>query len=84
MPAKNAADELSTDALLRALVALAVDQREATLDGDRRKTEVLLADAGLTPRQIAALVDKNEGAVAKAISRARKTRGTAHGDGGAA
>lgn len=73
---QNDDGNLTEEVLLRALVALAVDEREATVaKGEgRRKTELLLSDAGLTARQIAALVDKKEGAVLKSISRARKAR----------
>jgi hypothetical protein len=38
---------------------------------ERPKTEVLLADAGLSAAQIAILVNKNAAAVAKTIQRAR-------------
>jgi DNA-directed RNA polymerase specialized sigma24 family protein len=75
MTPADSVDDLTTETLLRALVALAVDQREADFqkDSGRRKTEILLSDAGLGPRQIATLVGKKEGAVAKAILRARKS-----------
>ena len=38
------------------------------------KPEVLLADAGIPPREIAAMLGKSPAAVAKAISRARAAR----------
>lgn len=59
-------------AALLALVALQVEQRE--MDSARtsaRKTELLLADAGLTYAQIAMLLNKNVAAVRMAITRAR-------------
>lgn len=62
----------SGDPYLAALVALLADQREH--DKERvmhRKTELLLADAGLTPSQIASLLGKKTDAVRKAVSRAR-------------
>lgn len=62
-----------TDALLSALVALLADAREADEERTRRrKTEVLLADAGLKPPQIAGLLGKKTGAVRMSIARARK------------
>lgn len=77
-------DDPTTHVLLRALVALAVDEREAVLEkaSGRRKTELLLSNAGLNARQIAALLDKKEGAVAKAVLRARKAQDDARGIGG--
>jgi DNA-directed RNA polymerase specialized sigma24 family protein len=56
------------------MVALmAAERAERESDGDpRRKTEIILADAGLQPGEIAPLVGKNEPAVRKAIQRARK------------
>lgn len=84
MTPADSVDDLTTEALLRALVALAVDQREADLqkDSGRRKTEILLSDAGLGPSQIATLVGKKDGAVAKAIPRARKSGAAKPGAGG--
>ena len=38
------------------------------------KPEVLLADAGISPKEIAAILGKSPAAVAKAISRARAAR----------
>ena len=65
--------------LLAALVALLADARESRLadEPDARKTEILLADAGLNPSAIAPLLGKNPEAVRKAISRARQRRGAA-------
>lgn len=39
---------------------------------DRRKTEVILADAGLAPAQIGQILGKKANSVAKTIERARK------------
>lgn len=45
------------------------------------KPEVLLADAGIPPREIAAMLGKSPAAVAKAISRARAARRDEGGSG---
>ena len=45
--------------------------RQISGDEDGPKPEVLLANAGLSYREIAEALDKNEQAVAKAVSRAR-------------
>lgn len=47
---------------------------------DRRKTEVILAGAGLTPTQISQILDKKANTVAKAIARARKGSALNGGD----
>ena len=56
------------------VLALLAEAQELRVDETRepRRTEIVLADAGLTAPEIAALLNKNEGAVSKAISRARK------------
>ena len=62
--------------LLRAILALLVEQHEAR--GEGRRTEILLADAGLGARDIAAITGKQPAAVRMALSRARRaTRGKA-------
>ncbi|MFL6090449.1 MAG: sigma factor-like helix-turn-helix DNA-binding protein [Aeromicrobium sp.] len=58
--------------LLRALLMLALEQREATQETDRPSTQ-LLEDAGLDYRQIADLLGKSPDAVRMALSRSRKT-----------
>jgi DNA-directed RNA polymerase specialized sigma24 family protein len=66
----------STDTLLKAILALMVDEREARPASDReRRTEVLLASAGLGASEIAELTGKQPGAVRMALSRARRTAG---------
>lgn len=59
--------------LLRALVALAIDERETRLTETpiHTKSEVLLSEAGLSTPMIAAVMNKKSDAVRKAISRAR-------------
>lgn len=55
------------------VLALLVDEREQRVGSDRdaAKTEVLLANAGLSVDDIEALTGKNAGAIRKAIQRAR-------------
>jgi DNA-directed RNA polymerase specialized sigma24 family protein len=63
----------SQNALLSALVALLADQREADAERTtKRKTEVLLADAGLRPAQIGPILGKRPDTVRVAITRARQ------------
>lgn len=56
---------------LRALVVLQVHARNG--DESPSKPELLLANAGLSHREIADLLGKKVAAVSKAIERARKT-----------
>lgn len=80
---KGATDEPGVDDLLRAMLALMVDDREARA-ADRPgqiKTEVLLAEAGLGAGQIATLLNKQPGAVRMTLSRTRrKQNGKTGGD----
>ncbi|KAB1661927.1 hypothetical protein F8O07_08610 [Pseudoclavibacter sp. CFCC 13796] len=63
----------SQQALLAALVALLADEREHdSLRTASRKTEVLLADAGLRPAQIGPILGKKPDTVRVAINRARQ------------
>lgn len=62
----------------RALLMLQLKQVEMSAQagkGPAIRAEVLLADAGFAAREIADLLGKNYAAVAKAVSRARATRG---------
>jgi DNA-directed RNA polymerase specialized sigma24 family protein len=70
--AENGSDS-TLEAAMRGVLALMVDEREARVGNDRsaRKTELLLADAGLSIGEIASLLDKKYDAVAKTISRGR-------------
>jgi DNA-directed RNA polymerase specialized sigma24 family protein len=65
-------DELR--ALLTALVALMVDEREARILSEPAptKTELLLARAGLSTQAIARVLGKHADAVRKTLSRARQ------------
>lgn len=66
---------------LRGILALMVVEREERAGRtDARKTEVLLADAGLPPAEIARLTGKTYGAVVKSLQRARR-RATSAGAG---
>lgn len=66
-------DETDTQTLLRALLVLAIDERESRprIEEDVR-TEVLLAAAGLGSTEIAHLTRKNPSSVRVTLSRARK------------
>jgi DNA-directed RNA polymerase specialized sigma24 family protein len=70
------AEDTNTESpkLLRALLALAVDEREQrlTADSGARKTELILDAAGLDSSEIAALIGKQAGSVRMTLSRARK------------
>lgn len=72
--AKRSPEPLPLDTSLSGILALLADDRQQRVEGDAsaRKTEVLLADAGLSAEQIAPLLGKSSGAIAKSIQRARK------------
>ena len=76
---------LSTDALLLAMVTLMIDQRERSTSGDaaRVKTEILLANAGLTYQQIGPIMNKSPNAVRKVIERATKSQASKSANKGA-
>lgn len=68
-----ASDE-GTEVLMRAIITLMVDAREARPAEEREaRTEVLLARAGLGASAIAELTGKQPAAVRMAISRARRS-----------
>ena len=70
MPKPNAEQTTQqTDALLRALLLLALETQSS--EGERTKPEILLSRAGLSPKDIAALLGKKEAAVRKALERAK-------------
>jgi DNA-directed RNA polymerase specialized sigma24 family protein len=61
-----------TESILLAILSLLVEEREARQpERSRAKIEVLLANAGLDASTIGRVLDKQQGAVRKAISRAR-------------
>ena len=63
---------LITESILLAILSLLVEEREARRpETSRAKIEVLLANAGLDASTIGRVLDKQEGAVRKAISRAK-------------
>jgi hypothetical protein len=67
---------VSLEATMAGVLALLVDEREARV-GEKyqaRKTEVLLADAGLAYGEIAVLLGKDYHAVRMAITRARRSK----------
>jgi DNA-directed RNA polymerase specialized sigma24 family protein len=73
---KNAPLELDQAKGTAGVLALLADERERRTDEkhELRRTEVVLAGAGLTPAEIASLLGKNRDAVAKAISRGRTAK----------
>jgi hypothetical protein len=64
---------ISQDSALAGILALLVDEREERAKDSKPdvRTEVLLADAGLSVDEIVAVTRRNEGAVRKAIQRGR-------------
>jgi DNA-directed RNA polymerase specialized sigma24 family protein len=70
---KDEALELDQDKALAGVLGLLVAEREERLNDkkDPRKTEVILADAGLAIGDIAKLMGKNYEAVKMAIRRGR-------------
>ncbi|HEX3518857.1 MAG TPA: hypothetical protein VHT29_07475 [Solirubrobacteraceae bacterium] len=63
----------NTETLLKAILTLMIDQRDARPGPDpARRTELLLADAGLAPSEIAELTGKQASAVRMTLSRARR------------
>jgi DNA-directed RNA polymerase specialized sigma24 family protein len=70
---KKRRHEIPPESTMAGLLALLVDEREARTRDDKeaRKTEVLLADAGLSVDDIATVMGKNPGAVRKSIQRGR-------------
>ena len=64
---------LTVESLLLALLTLQIEEREARgFDLDRTKTEVLLASAGLSYQQIAAMMNKKPDAVRMMLARNAK------------
>jgi DNA-directed RNA polymerase specialized sigma24 family protein len=76
MAGKNETVQISPDKAITGVLAMLVAEREDRLsDGtDQRKTEAVLATAGLTANEIAPLVGKTNDAVTKTIQRARKPK----------
>ena len=66
-------EEGETQTLLRALLLLAIDEREARPPAaEETRTEVLLAAAGFGSAEIAQLTGKNPSSVRVTLSRARR------------
>ena len=76
MPAKpKNAPQLPTDKALTGILAVLVADREERLNGKTkpRKSEVVLADAGLGLTEIASLTGKNYDSVKTTVRRGRKS-----------
>lgn len=78
MPKQKEPLRLDTDKSMAGILALLAAQREEGLDdgNQQRRTEVILAGAGLNANEIAAVTGKNSGSVRKTIERSRKKRPT--------
>jgi DNA-directed RNA polymerase specialized sigma24 family protein len=77
-------DPSRTEQLLEAVLAIMVAEREARLGSrDDKRSEILLAEAGLPLTDVAKLTGKNYGAVAKAVQRYRSASKTGSESGGA-
>jgi DNA-directed RNA polymerase specialized sigma24 family protein len=74
MSPKEQPTDLGQSKTLAGILALLIAEREERLNekGEVRKTEVILADAGLSIGEIAALAGKNYDAVKMTIRRGRK------------
>lgn len=66
-------DGSGLEGVMRAVLALLADEREARIANDReaRRTEVLLADAGFSIGEIASLLGKNYETVKSTLRRGR-------------
>jgi DNA-directed RNA polymerase specialized sigma24 family protein len=75
------ARDLSTDDILLAILAVLVNNREQIIADrpDQVRTEIVLANAGLSYGTIARLLGKKPDAVRMMISRARAAEGKASG-----
>jgi DNA-directed RNA polymerase specialized sigma24 family protein len=67
--------QLPAATALAGILALLAEEREVRVADDKlaKKTEVVLADAGLSNEEIAAVTGKKPGAVRMAIRRARSS-----------
>ena len=70
-------EALTLEQAMGGILALLAAEREERINSDKtvikdlRKTEVVLAESGMTPAQIAGLLGKKSNSVAKTIQRAR-------------
>jgi DNA-directed RNA polymerase specialized sigma24 family protein len=74
--ARTSEVQIGGDKALAGVLALLVAEREARLNdkSEPRKTEVVLADAGLDYAEIAAVTGKNYDAVKQAVRRGRQRK----------
>jgi DNA-directed RNA polymerase specialized sigma24 family protein len=70
----SGAEEISLEQTLAALLRLAVAERAERLDpsAEPAKIEVMLAEVGLSPRQISALTGIKANTISQSLSRARR------------
>jgi DNA-directed RNA polymerase specialized sigma24 family protein len=78
-------DALTLEQAMVGVLAMLAAERDdqsnpARRPEDRRKTEIILADAGLTPAQIGQILGKKANTVAKTLQRARKRPANEEGE----
>jgi DNA-directed RNA polymerase specialized sigma24 family protein len=74
-------DPLDIEQALRGLLALQVAEREERMaEGAPRRTELILADAGLSFAAIASVTGKKRDSIRKTVERARKRPASAGDD----
>ena len=71
-PKKESRQPIRMEAALSGILAVIATQRDETDGSPRRKTEVVLADAGLNHQEIGQMLGKGADAVRKVIERDRK------------
>ncbi len=73
-PKKEQPQPIRMEAALSGILAVMAAEREESEGAARRKTEVVLADAGLSHQEIGQMVGKGADAVRKVIERDRKQK----------
>jgi hypothetical protein len=75
MASKNGTTvEIEPNKSMAGVLAILIADREERMGADPRKTEVILADAGLSHGDIAAVTGKQYAAVRMAVNRSRKPK----------
>jgi hypothetical protein len=73
--AEERSQSLVTDQILLGILALLAADRDERVEGSKpRRTELILADAGFGPREIAQLLSKEHEAVRSTVRRASKKK----------
>lgn len=71
-PKKQQTEPIRMEAALSGILAVMAAEREESEGATRRKTEVVLAEAGLNNQEIGQMVGKGADAVRKVIERDRR------------